>query len=157
MPRRNRQRSVFAEAHVAKRLKIEREARGWSYDRVAEEMETLGCPIRGSAIFKIENSNPPRVVSVDELVALSQVFEVPLDEFVMEPAIAVRREVADSLRKMEEASRRLMQNGRDLFALRAAARDPREVLDAVRRYFEDQGQPKPEDYVDEMTGARKSS
>lgn len=38
-------------------------------------MTDAGCPIQGSAIYKIEKADPPRRITVDELVAFATVFE----------------------------------------------------------------------------------
>lgn len=64
------------------RIATERAARGWSYKRLAEEMTAVGCPIDGTAIYKIEKGEPRRSIFVDELVALSLVWAIPIDRLV---------------------------------------------------------------------------
>jgi transcriptional regulator with XRE-family HTH domain len=82
LPRPNRGRSIASEANLAKRIAYEREWRGLSYEGLATLMTEHGCAIRGSAIYKIEKGDPPRRVTVDELVALARVFEVTVDELL---------------------------------------------------------------------------
>ena len=84
MSRPNKQRTVGAEDVLASRIATERAARGWSYERIAQEMTAVGCPIQGSAIFKVEKGAPRRRVSVDELVALSRVWAIPVGRLVGE-------------------------------------------------------------------------
>lgn len=82
MPRPNRERSIAAEDVLAVRIATERTSRGWSYERLAEAMTEVGCPIQGSAIFKIEKGEPRRRITVNELAALSQVWAIPMDRMV---------------------------------------------------------------------------
>jgi transcriptional regulator with XRE-family HTH domain len=77
------------EDHLARRLRTEREKRGWSQERLAREMTKAGCPVPQSAVSKIEKSAGRRAISVDEGIALSKVFELPLDELLL-PQDALR-------------------------------------------------------------------
>ena len=92
MSRPNKQRKVFAEDHLAARIAAEREARGWSLEGLAKRMTDAGCPIDQSAIFKIERTTPRRRIVVDEMVAFSQVFGIPLEELLIPPSVAAGRE-----------------------------------------------------------------
>lgn len=82
MPRPNPLRSIDGEKALAQRIAYEREERGWTYAGLASRMTSVGCPIQASALYKIEKSNPPRGISVDELIALKRVFELELDDLV---------------------------------------------------------------------------
>jgi transcriptional regulator with XRE-family HTH domain len=93
MPRINPGRTIGAEQNLAQRIKDEREARGWTQASLAARMTVEGCAIDQSAIFKTETGNPPRRVTVDELVALSRVFGISLDELVVPPALAKAKHV----------------------------------------------------------------
>ena len=93
MPRPNRQRAVYAEDHLARRIAAERTERAWTIDGLAKRMTDAGCNMTGSAIFKIEKGEPRRRIVVDELVAFSQVFGIPLDELLMPPETARKAEV----------------------------------------------------------------
>lgn len=67
---------------MALRIAREREMRGWSYERLATAMADVGCPIQGSAIYKIEKGEPRRRIAVNELAALSRVWAIPMDRLV---------------------------------------------------------------------------
>lgn len=82
MPRPNKGRTIPAESVLALRIAMERKARGWSYEQLADAMTEAGCPIQGSAIFKIEKGEPRRRIAVDELAALSLVWAIPMDKMV---------------------------------------------------------------------------
>lgn len=96
MPRPNPGRSIASEADLAKRIAFERESRGLSYEGLASLMTAAGCAIQGSAIYKIEKGNPPRRVTVDELIALKEVFEVTTDDLLV-PVELLRKERAIEL------------------------------------------------------------
>ena len=82
MPRPNPERSIAAEARLALRVASERESRGWSYETLADRMTEAGCPINGSAIFRIEKGKPRRRITVNELAALSLIWAIPMDRLV---------------------------------------------------------------------------
>jgi transcriptional regulator with XRE-family HTH domain len=82
MPRPNPMRSIGGEKALAARIAYEREEHGWTYAGLAARMTSVGCPIQASALYKIEKSDPPRGISVDELMALSRVFGLGLDDLV---------------------------------------------------------------------------
>lgn len=92
MPRRNRTRDVLAEEHLAQRVQAERERRGWTNEGLAKRMADIGCPMSGSAIFKIEKGEPRRRIVVDELVGFSRVFKLPVTELLIPPDLAVSKE-----------------------------------------------------------------
>lgn len=82
MSRPNQPRTIDAEDRLADRIRIERAARGWTYEQTAEAMTNAGCPIQGSAIYKIEKGEPRRRVTVNELAALSLIWAIPMDRLV---------------------------------------------------------------------------
>lgn len=88
MPKTNT-RPRGPEADLASRIAMEREHRGMSAVDLARRMTERGCPIHASAINKIEQGVPPRRITVDELVALAQVFGLELEELLL-PAHAAR-------------------------------------------------------------------
>jgi len=61
-------------------------------------MGTIGCPIRASALYKMEKGEPRRRITVDELLAFAEVFDVPLTSLTDAP-------VDEPSRNLEEASR----------------------------------------------------
>ncbi len=83
MPPRNPARSLFSEEALAARIAHERERRGWTYESVAKRMTEAGCPINQSAIYKIEKAEPRRRITVDELVAFSQIFDMSVEDLLV--------------------------------------------------------------------------
>lgn len=103
MPRTNN-RARGPEADVAARIAMEREHRGLSAAGLARLMTDRGCPINQSAINKIEQGDPPRRITVDELVAFAQIFGLEIDD-LLTPAHAARdREVELAYRGLAEAA-----------------------------------------------------
>lgn len=82
MPRPKPARKLISEQNVAERVAYEREQRGWSYAGLAQRLTAVGCAIDPSALYKIEKADPPRRITVDELVGLSEVFGLTLTELV---------------------------------------------------------------------------
>lgn len=100
MPRPNPPRSLQGEDNLAQRIAYEREQRGWTYEGLAKRLTDVGCPIQGSAIYKIEKGTPRRRISVDELVAFAKVFDadtsdllIPLELIAEHEALALLGEV----------------------------------------------------------------
>ena len=97
MPRPNKPREVYAESYLAARIASEREARTWSLEGLAYRMTQAGCAINQSAIYKIEQGQPRRRITVDELVAFSRVFGLPLDDLLTDPVLWGARQIAPLL------------------------------------------------------------
>src|SRR2546423_344914 len=97
MPRRNPLRSVQGESNVARRVSYERDRRGLNYEALARAMTEAGCPIRGTAIRRIEDGE--RKVTVDELIAFAEVFDTSIADMVLDLEAAVS---ADALRLVNE-------------------------------------------------------
>jgi transcriptional regulator with XRE-family HTH domain len=106
MPRPNPPRDVLAEEHLARRVGVERERRGWTYEGLAKRMADAGCAINASAIYKIEKLDPPRRITVDELVGFSRAFDVPVDELLVPPELAASRAVIEAVQAWWRASHR---------------------------------------------------
>jgi transcriptional regulator with XRE-family HTH domain len=87
MPRPNPPRPLRGEANLARRIAYERHRAGMSMESLAKRMTDLGCPINQSAIWKIENADPPRRITYDEALAFADAFEVPLAELSVAPEI----------------------------------------------------------------------
>ncbi len=99
MPRRNKGRTALAEMHLATRVGLERTRRGWTYEGLAKRMVDVGCAIQPSALYKIEKSEPPRRITVDELVAFSLVFGLTTSELLADPALLLPGEAARLLER----------------------------------------------------------
>jgi transcriptional regulator with XRE-family HTH domain len=103
MPRSNRGRTMGSERTLAQRLAYERTVREWTYDQLARRMTDVGCKIQGSALFKIEKGDPPRRVTVDELVALANVFETPMDELLVPYELILDKRARELVKKWSES------------------------------------------------------
>ena len=97
MSRPNPRRTVFAEDHVAARITIERERRGWTLEGLAKRMTDAGCPLAASAIYKTEQGQPRRRIVTDELVTYSVVFGIPLERLLLDPELEADQRVIDLL------------------------------------------------------------
>lgn len=113
MPRPNRPRHIGGEASLAERIKFEREQAGMSPAGLASRMEKAGCPINVSAIYKIEGGDPPRRITVDELVAFARVFDVPVDDLLVPANVVREKKLLDGIDKLTDR----------FFALRAARKE----------------------------------
>lgn len=107
MARPNKARSIGGEDNLAERIAYERESLGLSYEALAKKMTEAGCAIQGSAIYKIEKGNPRRRVTVDELIALADVFEVEIQELLTPMAVLKQAWAEQRLKDLDEAETRL--------------------------------------------------
>jgi transcriptional regulator with XRE-family HTH domain len=62
-------------AALVERIKALRDKRGWSAERLAQEMRTVGVPWNRGVVTKLETGRR-KDVSVTELLALARVFQV---------------------------------------------------------------------------------
>ena len=126
MPRPNKHREIFAEDHLAQRIAAERDRpdRKWTNDGLAKRMTDAGCPMTGSAIFKIEKGEPRRRIVVDELVTFAKVFAIPMEELLIPPGVAAARELKRLWLELGEIDKAI----RPLVQARAA------VVDAITEY-----------------------
>lgn len=130
MPRPNRARSLESEENLQHRIAWEREQRGMTYEGLAKRMTDLGCATHASAIYKIEKGNPPRKVTVSELIALSKVFETTTDELLVPLDLRHAKLAAQIVRRAEATTHNLNSAADELEALNLelqelAAGDPR--------------------------------
>lgn len=143
MPRPNQPRDVFAEDHLAQRIKLEREKRGWTYEGLAKRMTDVGCPINQSALYKVEQAQPRRRITVDELVALARVFEVSVEDLLTDPKLLAVRAVVPLLsewqdlkarryRVLEEVKRRQAEIEEQV---KRIAADSSEAMTVIRSYW----------------------
>ncbi|WP_431929838.1 helix-turn-helix domain-containing protein [Nonomuraea jabiensis] len=92
----NRSLRTSSEENVALRLAWEMRRRGWSQDRMAQELTNAGQPMHQSAISKIVNSMPDgrrRTISVDEAIAMARVFGISVGELLRSPHGAEGRDL----------------------------------------------------------------
>lgn len=98
MPRPNPSRALGREDHLARTIKRLREQHGMSYAGLARRMADVGCPVQPSALYKIEEATPRRRITIDELFALSRVFELSLEELVALPGELPAQQAEEALR-----------------------------------------------------------
>lgn len=139
MARPNRPRSIEGESNLARRIQREREYRGLSYEALAKTMTDAGCSIQGSAIYKIEKGDPPRRITVDELVAFARVFDVEVENLLTPVEVLRTKRGKQLLKDLEDADRALLDSMSRLtngylewFDLAAFEPDLREYVDNHR-------------------------
>ncbi|MEK9519635.1 helix-turn-helix domain-containing protein [Streptomyces venezuelae] len=74
------------EGNAAKRIKAERENRGWSTTTLSERLNEAGYEMNPSAVWRIENGK--RRINLDEAIGFAEVFGVSLSNLVGPPALA---------------------------------------------------------------------
>ena len=104
MPKTTQRRTVNTELALARRIAYERQLRGWSYEGLAVRMAQVGCPIDQSAVYKIEKHDPPRRITVDELVGFGAAFGVPIQELLLPPHVVAQAAVSAALDRVNEAT-----------------------------------------------------
>lgn len=100
MPRPNPHRSLKSEGDLARRVAYERDLRGWSHAGLAERLTRAGCPIQASAIWKIENGQPRRRITVDEMLAFAEVFGSKVEDLLRPPELILGERVRALLDEM---------------------------------------------------------
>lgn len=109
MPRQNVSRTVYRERSVAQRVAYERDKRGMSVESLAKRMEEVGCPIQVSALYRLEKAEPPRRITVDELVAFSEVFGIGVEELMLPIEVVEDREIKLRLLELDDILRQLIR------------------------------------------------
>jgi transcriptional regulator with XRE-family HTH domain len=97
---------------LARRIAYEREQREWKQSTLARRMTDAGYPTTQSTISKLEQTENPRRITVDELVGFSQVFGIRADDLLLPPEVVADRDL-----------RRLLDNWRKSRLAEAEARD----------------------------------
>jgi transcriptional regulator with XRE-family HTH domain len=102
-------RSIASERALATRIAYERAARDWTYEGLAARMTGIGCSINASAIYKIEKGDPPRRITVDELVALGRVFALDLEDLVQPVTDVAGKHLGVLLELMQVANAEMLR------------------------------------------------
>ncbi|MGW4492701.1 helix-turn-helix domain-containing protein [Streptomyces sp. NPDC004376] len=133
------------EDHVAARIKLEREVRGWSTVKLAEEMAAAGHPINQSAIWRIESGKPRRRVNLDEALGFCKVFDITMQDLIGPPG-----ELATP--RIRQLAREYVQMTREYRQLRAAIDQNQIQLGELQRELDAYGDKGPEQrgQVDEL-------
>ncbi|AXG79249.1 MULTISPECIES: helix-turn-helix domain-containing protein [Streptomyces] len=100
---------LSGEENVAVRIKLEREARGWSTNSLSDRMNEAGFDMNPSAVWRIENRK--RRINVDEAIGFAEIFGVPLRNLVGPPRLAAMAramelidDVVDAYRQTQRAN-----------------------------------------------------
>lgn len=107
MPRVNPLRATGNEENLARRIAVERESRGYSYEGLARRMTNAGYPIQPSAVFKIEKGKPPRRIAVDELVGFAEVFGLTPTDLLRPVDVVIDEALVTAFDAWTKASERL--------------------------------------------------
>ena len=106
MPRTNAGSRRFDENVVARRIGWELTQRDWTYAELATRMAKVNCPLDQSAIHKIIKKG--RRITVNELVAFSEVLDLSITELLvpLEDALSRRQnELLEELNSQAQAYR----------------------------------------------------
>ncbi|MET7717429.1 helix-turn-helix transcriptional regulator [Streptomyces sp. NPDC005407] len=74
------------EDNAAKRIKVERDKRGWSTTTLSDRLNEAGFEMNPSGVWRIENGK--RRINLDEAIGFAEVFGVSLANLVGPPALA---------------------------------------------------------------------
>ncbi|CAM5574045.1 helix-turn-helix domain-containing protein [Streptomyces narbonensis] len=74
------------EENAAKRIKFERERRGWSTTTLSDRLNEAGYEMNPSGVWRIENGK--RRINLDEAIGFADVFGVSLSNLVGPPGLA---------------------------------------------------------------------
>jgi transcriptional regulator with XRE-family HTH domain len=111
------------ETHFRKRLKDERDRRGWSQEELARRLSERGVAVHASTIAKIETN--ARAVRLDEAAAIAELFGLSLDALLGRKA--VEDDQAHAMGVVAEEAQRLIS---DLSQIRARLDRAYQDLDA---------------------------
>lgn len=103
---------------LGRRVRQERERRGWSQAELAERLKDHGVELHFTAIAKIEqrDSERPRAIRFNEAMALAEVFEMSVDRLLASPQTVLQT----ARQRVERASASLVRSA-DLLENQLAA------------------------------------
>jgi transcriptional regulator with XRE-family HTH domain len=101
VPRAN-PRPPGPEDRAARRVAYERLKRGWSTAELARRMADEGVPVNQSSIYKIENGEPRRTISLDEAHALAKIFGLSLEKLESIPDELIAADLAEYIDQLAE-------------------------------------------------------
>jgi transcriptional regulator with XRE-family HTH domain len=69
----------LTDSQFGKRVREERDRRGWSQEELAKRLTERGIHVHASTIAKIESEKKPRAVRLGEAVGIADLFELSVD------------------------------------------------------------------------------
>lgn len=116
------------EDRFGKRVRQEREARGWTQADLARELQRVGLNLHPSAIAKIELRNVarPRAIRLDEAEAIAKAFGLSVDSMYQSAGNRIRtlgNQTGAFVNEMESLIAKGRQLGSELNALTAGVND----------------------------------
>ncbi|MCX5267414.1 helix-turn-helix transcriptional regulator [Streptomyces sp. NBC_00199] len=127
---------LSGEGNVAVRIKLEREARGWSTNALSDRLNEAGFEMNPSAVWRIENGK--RRINLDEAIGFAEVFGLDLRNLVGPPQLAAQARamelidaVVDSFRETQRANAAFTKARDALDAYLAEHPDIREEADVM--------------------------
>ncbi|MER6080528.1 helix-turn-helix domain-containing protein [Streptomyces sp. NPDC054770] len=127
---------LSGETNVAVRIKLEREARGWSTNALSDRLNEAGFEMNPSAVWRIENGK--RRINLDEAIGFAEVFGIDLRNLVGPPQLAAQARamelidvVVDAFRGTQRANAAFTQARDALDAYLAEHPDIREEADVM--------------------------
>jgi transcriptional regulator with XRE-family HTH domain len=117
VPQRGSQ-SLWSEDNLAERVRLEREARGWSTGTLAEKMSAAGFPVNQSAIWRIESAEPRRRINLDEAIGFAEVFDIPLENLLGPPQLAMHARVKELIEDIRQRQREYLRASAAIIAAR---------------------------------------
>ncbi|MEB8343909.1 helix-turn-helix domain-containing protein [Streptomyces endophyticus] len=112
---------LSGEDNVAVRIKLEREARGWSTNALSDRLNEAGFDMNPSAVWRIENGK--RRINLDEAIGFANVFGLDLRNLVGPPQLAAQARAMELIDTVIDAFRGTQRAN-------AAFTEARDTLDA---------------------------
>jgi hypothetical protein len=114
MPRARKSSKIGAEDSLAKRIKFEKDARGWSYAELSRRLSEAGVELNPSSLQKTCNppdgpDKQPRPIRVDELVAFAKVFGTTTDKLLEDQEYVNSEIVAKAMSELARADDLLVE------------------------------------------------
>jgi transcriptional regulator with XRE-family HTH domain len=142
MPRRYEARPIAerGETNLALRIERLRREREWSYETLARKMTEAGCTISKAALYSIEQGNPRRRITVDELMAFAEIFvDGDVAELLTPMELVEQRRAHELIERLQGQDRRLGALSSEVFEicvdLFGLIRENRELYDYVMNQF----------------------
>lgn len=128
-PMGNEENAGSVEDWFGRRVREERELRGWTQFELAERLRRQGISLHQSAIAKIElrDVDRPRTIRLDEAKALSEAFGVDLAQMLLDSPSARAHHLARKIRHWTDSQVEEFEYAEDL------ALEVRDLLSDIER------------------------